>query len=472
MQLQKIIPHKIKDDSRKVEKGDLFIALRGTVYDGHHFVSAAVAKGAEVLVVEDSSCVPSSFRGQVLVKTNTRLFLPVLLNRYYDFPSSKMFCVGITGTNGKTTSAYMLKHLFSQGGWKTEVIGTIDSHIEGLKHSSALTTPPATVLQKKLFDFYQHGVQAAVMEISSIGLDQYRAVGVDLNIALFTNFTQDHLDYHKNTENYLKAKKRLFDIGRASKNCRAVLNADDPQVLACSRSIKIPYVSFGSQGRDFRYKVLKESLESTEFEVFFQNRHHVFQLGTPGLYNVSNAMGALASAVLAGFSLEHLSLESFRGAAGRLQKIQTSHPASVFVDYAHSPHALENVLKTLTMFRKEKVITVFGCGGDRDASKRALMGSAAERYSDHIVITSDNPRNEDPKKIIQDILKGIPNQKKVFIEEDRKKGIQKGLELAGPKDIVLIAGKGHERFQIIGDQKIHFSDEDEVKKAALRIKTS
>ena len=454
----------LQDDSRSIQKGDIFIALKGRKKDGHLYIEQAIAQGAQVIIAEKKKNIPASFKGLVYIVDSTEKILSSLLNQFYDWPSQKMFCAGITGTNGKTTTALMLEKIFNDGGWKTGVIGTMDSHI-GLKSwPSQLTTPRPVELYKRLNDFYQYEARSVVMEVSSIGLDQNRVHGVDFNVLVFTNFSQDHIDYHGSMESYFQSKIRLFDMmkNHSSNHFVAVMNADDDWIYDYMKKSSLPIISYGKTGNNIRYEILKESLEDIEVVIFYKEKKFHLHLPLIGAHNVSNAVAALAVCVAGGFPIEQAikSLESFQGAKGRLQKICSS-PFFVFVDYAHTDQALNHTLQALreSAGKNSRLITVFGCGGERDRGKRKKMAQVASDYSDFIVVTSDNPRNEDPQLIIQDITKGLRlSTSCVFKIEDRRLGIQKGLELAQKDDIVLIAGKGHERNQIIGDQYLPFDD--------------
>ena len=452
---------KIQDDSRVVQEGDVFIAVKGVRRDGHIFIPEAVKHGARVLVVENKEYIPESFKGSVYKVDSTKKIRSQLLNQYYDSPSEKMFCIGVTGTNGKTTTTYMIEHILSAEGWNTGVIGTINHHLNGKTWPSHLTTPNCVELYERLHNFRQLSAQAVVMEVSSIGLDQHRVDGMHFNIAVFTNFTQDHLDYHKDMDSYFKAKTKFFELIKESgSHCVAVLNTDDEYIYNYSKKIPCSFVSYGKSGENFSYEILHEDLDGIKCNVFHNGEKNPMHLPLMGAHNASNATAAVTVAVTAGFSFEKSikCLESFKGVPGRLERI---HPSYVFVDYAHTAHALENTLQSLQRARKknQKIIVVFGCGGGRDQGKRKEMGHVANTYSDYMVLTSDNPRDEEPEKIVQDVLKGIPKtDSRVFVHLDRKEAIQKGLEIAQDQDIVLIAGKGHENKQIIGSKEIEFSD--------------
>ena len=452
---------RLRDDSREVQKGDIFIALKKK---GHQYIQQAVDQGAQVIIADEKSFIPSSFKGSVHIVDSTEEILSSLLNQFYNWPSEKMFCVGITGTNGKTTTSLMIEKIFTEGGWKTGVIGTLGSHIESQTWSSQLTTPRAVELYERLNDFYQNEARATVMEVSSIGLDQKRVKGVHFNVLVFTNFTQDHLDYHGSMESYFQAKVSLFNQAKnqTSNHCVCVMNADEDPIYNYMKKNSLPTFSYGKTGHDMRYEILKESLEGIDFRLFYKEKKWEVHLPLIGVHNVSNALAALATSVVGGFSVERSlkSLESFQGVKGRLQKVCSS-PFFVFVDYAHTDQALDNTLQALkkSSLKNSRLITVFGCGGERDKDKRKKMAQVASKYSQFVVVTSDNPRNEDPQSIIQDIVQGLTLPSScVFEIEDRRLGIQQGLKLAQKGDILLIAGKGHESHQIVGSKYIPFDD--------------
>lgn len=458
----------IQDDSRRVGKGDMFIAIKGIQEDGHQFIPEAIQKGASTLVVENKDNISNNFKGDAFVVSNTKQFQSTLLNHYYDFPSKKMFCVGITGTNGKTTISCLLEKIYFDLGWKVGVMGTIDQHIGDKKWESKLTTPRATEIHQRLFDFYKEGAKGAIMEVSSIGIDQYRVDQVYFHIGIFTNLMRDHLDYHKNFKNYYQAKKNFFERAPFfSSHFSAILNADDEYAYECHKTLRCPYFTYGIKGRDIQYSILKESLEGIEFLVKYQEKEYEAFLPMIGNHNASNACAALLAVVLSGFSIEKAisSLRSFKGVKGRLQRIVTKDSSLIFVDYAHTPDALWSCLQSLNHLKKKnkKIITVFGCGGERDQGKRKLMGKVASQYSDKVIVTSDNPRNENPNKIIEDILEGVSSKVSCFSILDRKQAIKKSLEMAESEDIILVAGRGHEPYQIIKNQRIPFNDAEVIR---------
>ena len=458
-------------DSRKVIPDSVFVALRGQKTNGHYYLKSAIEKGAQVLVVENTKQLKDmDFQGMICVVPDTRNILPVLLSEFYDSPSEKMFCVGVTGTNGKTTVSNILSFLYSHCGWRTGLIGTIHSQFEDWKEKSVLTTPDSAKLYSLLERFYREGAQSVVMEISSIGLDQQRIKGLDFNLGVFTNLSEDHLDYHSDMSAYFQAKKKLFEISHslAEKNhFLGVLNLDDPYGVVLAREIQVPYISYGKKGARFSWEILFNDLSGTLFRLYFDKKKIEVYLPMPGIYNVSNAVAALCCVYAAGFSVEEAArtLKYFPGVPGRMQRVCTDCSPLVFVDYAHTPKALEAILFFLKQSKDEKsqLITVFGCGGQRDQSKRPVMAQVAEHFSDKVFLTSDNPREEDPLNIISDCMKGVGDKKKFVVELDRKRAIRQALEQSQEKDIVLIAGKGHEKEQIVGVDRHPFDDGEVVK---------
>ena len=456
--------------SKKVLKNSLFVALKGQREDGHLFLKEAVKRGAVALLVEESSQVPLNFKGLVLKTKDTRSSLSFLLNELYDFPSEKLFSLGVTGTNGKTTTASMIEHIFSRCGWKTGLIGSIEQRCGDKQWSSLLTTPEPVELFERLRDFLELEARALVMEVSSIGLHQKRVEGMDFNIALFTNLSRDHMDYHKNLEDYFQSKKKLFFLlSENSKNRVFLINRDDEWGRRLLKELKGPCLAFGAGGGDFSFEIKKESLNHTLFEIHTSKGEGEVLLPMPGLYNVYNAAAACASALMAGFSLDSIkkALESFTGVPGRMERVTPpDHPFQVFVDYAHTPDALKTVLKTLKKQRAKKgrVVAVFGCGGERDRGKRGEMTKEALALSDKVILTSDNPRYESSGQILKDCLSDIKGKNAIQIQWDRSLAIKEAILKSRPGDLILIAGKGHESFQIINGKRHPFSDREVAKK--------
>lgn len=460
-------------DSRKMSDGQIYVAIRGYSSDGHDFIDK-VAGQAAALVVEDLTKVPETYRGAVLVVLDTRLSLQVLSQRLFESPGEQMMAIAVTGTNGKTSSAYIIEALINSSGGLCGVIGTIDHHLKEKIWKSELTTPDPVTLQGRLKEFLDEGADSFVIEASSHALFQNR-INQGFDVCLFTNLSRDHLDYHKDMEDYFQAKALLFgaNMVKQNKDCFAVINGDDPygQKLKELSQTRENFL-FGRQNQnDFVFSIVDESLEGCRFQLVTANKEN-FEFHSPliGEHNVYNMVGALVALHLVGHDLNSLkpAVQNFKGVPGRLQSRKSAQGVYGFVDYAHTPDALVKAVDSLKAVKNEKgrVVTVFGCGGDRDKGKRPLMFEAAQKGSDIVVVTSDNPRSESPEAIINDILENrTVDSSKVFVEADRAKAIQKAVSVAQPGDVVLVAGKGHEDYQILGDKRVHFSDLEELSKA-------
>ncbi len=464
-------------DSRKIEPGCVFVAIRGGKADGHAFLGEAEAKRAAAIVVEDASRVPSTFRGHVAVVQDSREALNRLAARYFGEPAKNLFCVGVTGTNGKTTTTYMIEAIFEAGGIPAGVIGTIDHHFRGNVWKTEMTTPDPLAFQERLSQFVQHGAKAVALEVTSHALRQARVDEVPFDVAIFTNLTRDHLDYHSGMDDYFDAKTKLFRdlLPRSSKPVKtAVINGDDEygkRLVQETRGAKIWKYGKGPDN-ELRFGVLGSGFGGTRFRLKTPMGSKEFHLRLVGEHMVSNACAAVGAGLAAGIPLSvcRNALNELNGVKGRLEAVSNKKGIHVFVDYAHTDDALATVLFHLNGIRKSsgangRIITVFGCGGDRDRGKRPLMMKAALERSDLVVLTSDNPRTEDPERILNDAEAAAPSSEKsrIYREVDRKKGIAKALELADPGDVVLIAGKGHEDYQIVGTTRHPFSDFDVVR---------
>jgi UDP-N-acetylmuramoyl-L-alanyl-D-glutamate--2,6-diaminopimelate ligase len=448
---------KIVYNSRRVQRGDLFCCVVGTFFDGHDYAAQAVEAGAAALVVEREL----DLNVPQLVVPSTRVAMAEMAASYYGEPSKHMKMVGVTGTNGKTSTTYMIKAIAEQAGQKVGLIGTIRNLIGSRVIETERTTPESVDLQRILREMKDEGVELVVMEVSSHSLDQHRVHGIDYDVGVFTNLTHDHLDYHKSFENYLAAKKKLF-----SQSHKAVLNADDPYFSHMSEGLAIPVTTFGiRENADFSATDIDITPRGVQFDLRAGGDCMRLNIGIPGLFSVFNALGAAAAAHLLGFSEDDvkIGLERMRSVSGRLEPLPTNgREFTVLLDYAHAPDALENVLTTIRGFAKARIITLFGCGGDRDHAKRPIMGEIAGRYSDFLVVTSDNPRSEDPYQIIDAVMEGVMKSGCAYVViEDRYDAIKYALEHAKKDDIVLLAGKGHENYQEIGSGKRHF-DEKEI----------
>lgn len=458
----------IATHSKDVKAGGLFVAIKGHQLDGHDFINEAIQAGAQFILLENTSFAPQ-FQGTVLKTKNTKEALSIILNEYYNFPSDKLFTVGITGTNGKTTTAYLIEHIFNACGWESGVIGTIDHHIGSKTWASFLTTSEPTEIFKRLNDFLKYNAKSAIMEVSSIGLDQHRVHGVGFNISIFTNLTWDHMDYHTDMENYFKVKAELFlnpVFCKKGNHSLALINKDDVYGARLLSQLKYPSKTYGTYPADFSFKIKKRDLFHTYFYLETPFGSGDVKLPLTGDYNVYNAVAAISCALNTGFSFKKVieSVETFRGVPGRVEKCAPNKsPFQVFVDYAHTPSALKEVLNNLKQAKLQRLITVFGCGGDRDKDKRKKMTLTAKELSDQIILTSDNPRSEDPEKIIEDCLNGIEDRSKFTIQIDRREAIHEALNQGVKGDIVLIAGKGHESYQLIQGKKYPFKDQDVVK---------
>ncbi len=449
--------------SSSVVQGSLFFAIKGTTRDGHDFIEDALAKGASVCVVD---------RKDIFEKFPKMLWVPSvkevvgeIASRWWGKPSQKLNVIGVTGTNGTTTTTYLVQQLWKNLGLKSGVIGTTGTWMGDEFFPTELTTPDALQLQQLFYEMNQKEIKGCAMEVSSIALDQGRTLGTQFSVGVFTNLTQDHLDYHQTFENYYDAKKRFFTDHELKV---AVINVQDPWGKRLYSEIpQAKKISFGLQNPKFDYTALDWELGSRYTSVQIKTPEGQFSIHVPlfGRHNIMNVLGAFAALHALGYKTKDLlkNTKSLFGAPGRLERaIDNEKLPLVFVDYAHTPDALEKVLICLEEIRqvsKGKIITVFGCGGDRDKEKRPLMGKIAAEKSNRVVITSDNPRTEDPEKIIKEIEKGMSGMKNsTHLEVDRKTAIHFALSDAKANDIVLIAGKGHETYQILGKEKIPFDD--------------
>jgi UDP-N-acetylmuramoyl-L-alanyl-D-glutamate--2,6-diaminopimelate ligase len=456
-------------DSRRVQRNSLFVALRGEKSDGHNFIDQTIEKGAGVIVAEREI---SSPRATCLVVENTRLALADLAAAFFGNPSRKLKMAAVTGTNGKTTTTFLLKHICERAGLPCGLIGTVRYEIGERLLPAVRTTPEALDVQELLAQILNAGCRAAVMEVSSHALAQERTRGIEWDVAIFTNLTQDHLDFHGTMENYFEAKAKLFEslISQArKKRAIAVINIDDRygQKLVERFGGKISTITYGmSQRADFRASNYRTEFAGTSYQLDAKGRSYLVRVPLIGRFNVANSMAALAAASAIGIQLREaiLSLARSPQVPGRLEMVPARRQFQIFVDYAHSPDALLNVLKTLRELEPRKVIVVFGCGGDRDREKRPLMGRVADQFADHAIITSDNPRKEDPDAIISQAEKGFRSNHYEKIA-DRAEAIAHAISLARPRDVVLIAGKGHEAYQEFADHTIPFDDLQVAKRA-------
>jgi UDP-N-acetylmuramoyl-L-alanyl-D-glutamate--2,6-diaminopimelate ligase len=445
-------------DTRDMAGLSLFVAVKGTTVDGHKFISKAEQNGACGIICE---ILPEEMKTNVtyIKVSDSSDALSVVASNFYDNPSEEVKLIGITGTNGKTTSVSLLNDLFRLLGYKTGLISTVNIKINHKVFPSTHTTPDSLSINKLLREMINQGCTHVFMEVSSHALDQNRTNGLFFDVAVFTNISRDHLDYHPTYDHYIKSKKKLFD--NLSDSSHAIVNFDDHHGATICLDTKAKTHSYGIKGdRDFRGKMLENDISGLTIEIdgFEMISRLIGEFNIYNLlvtYSVAKCLGEDTMTILT-------ILSNLKAPEGRFQYFISSSKITTVIDYAHTPDALENVLKTLVSLRKgnEKIFTVFGCGGDRDKGKRPIMGSIAVNYSDHVIITSDNPRNEDPELINHEVFSGIsPNEEsKVLTITDRKEAIKVACTMAKSGDILLVAGKGHEKYQIMGDEKIHFDD--------------
>lgn len=448
----------ISSDSKIVGKDYLFVAVSGTNFDGHKFVNEAVDKGAIAVVLEKDVTVPDG-TAKIFMK-DSRVAAPKIANEFYGRPAERLRSIGITGTNGKTTVSYLMDSVISVGGHKAGLIGTINYKIGDRLIPATNTTPGPMELYSFMSEMVKNGSDHLVMEVSSHALDQNRVGDIDFSAAIFTNLTGDHLDYHKTMEEYFKAKSRLFrDLGEAA---HAVINIDDEWGRRLIKLSKGKVVTYGTKLiADFLSTDINLSLDGTRFTVNYPNGRLVIDSGLIGLHNVYNMTSAAACGISLGFKPDQVKrgLEKLKAVPGRLEPLDCGQPFKVFVDYAHTDDALYNVLSALKPLIKKRIIIVFGCGGDRDRTKRPRMGKVASEMADSVFVTSDNPRSEEPKAIADEIVAGIRgNNYKVVL--DRTLAIGEALSAAGDGDCVVIAGKGHEAYQILKNTTIAYDDRE------------
>ncbi len=451
----------ITNNSRTVVPGSAFVCVPGKNSDGHDYAFEALEKGAAVVVAQRDL----GLERQVIVD-NTAAAYSLMSANFFGRPAEKLRLVGITGTNGKTTTSYLLKDILEAEGYRVGLIGTISNFIAGVEKPALLTTPEPFELQRLFAEMVEAGCQFAIMEVSSQALEQERVAGCRFEAGIFTNLTQDHLDYHGNMENYRAAKKRLFEISD-----NAVINIDDSNArfMVEGLSCNVTTYSINTDIADYTAKNLRYHTNGVDFELLGRGVIGRVKLKLMGSFSVYNAMAAASCALALGVPFNNViaSLSEAKGVKGRLEVVPTNRDFTVVIDYAHTPDGLEKVLRALKDTEPSRLVALFGCGGDRDAKKRPLMGKVAAEIADFVVVTSDNPRTEEPGAIIQDILKGMEDTETPYVViEDRRQAIKYAIDNAMPGDVIVLAGKGHETYQIIGKEKLHF-DEREVVAEAL-----
>jgi UDP-N-acetylmuramoyl-L-alanyl-D-glutamate--2,6-diaminopimelate ligase len=470
----------LTEDSRSVKPGMLFIAVKGTKSDGHQHLNEAVAAGAAGLVVKSGLKdvnIPSDWQLPVIEVPNTRRFLGALASRFYGYPAARLKMIGVTGTNGKTTTTYVCKAILEAAGKQAGLIGTVSYVIGSEEIAATHTTPGALELQALLKKMADAGLEAVIMEVSSHALALDRTAGCAFDAAVFTNLTQDHLDFHTDMEDYFQAKLRLFTQRGA--HGRAIVNADDPYGERIAAAFSAATWRYGIDGAaDIRAEGVRISLEGVEFVVRTPFGSAEIHSPLVGRHNVYNILGAIGAGLQQGIDLPTIAqgISRLGNVPGRFERVEAGQPFTVVVDYAHTDDALYRLLSTAQAVKTGRIITVFGCGGDRDRGKRPKMGRIAALYSDVVVVTSDNPRTEDAGAIIEEIEPGVKaglqeaGRGKYVIRPDRRDAIETAMREARAGDLVLIAGKGHEDYQVIGTTKHPFDDRVVAREALQALK--
>ncbi len=457
--------NKIEYDSKKIEKGDVFVAISGLKEDGHEYINEAIEKGAVAIIVKKDYEV-SGIDDVTFVKVeDTRIALAKVAAKYYDNPANKLKIIGITGTKGKTTTAYMIRDILLASGKKTGMIGTIYNTYGNKKIEAIRTSPESLDLQKLLKDMVDSDIEYVVMEVSSHALDLNRVYGIHFIIGVFTNLSEEHLDYHKTMENYLNAKAKLFENSDF-----AIINSDDIFTPRLEKMIKCKTAKYGLDNEANITAVdVRVNNNYVDFKMYINKMLQTVTINIPGRYTVYNALAAIAVTSMLGAQMDAIlaALGELR-VPGRSEVVDIGKTFAVIIDYAHTPSSLEAILQNTKRYAKGRIICVFGCGGDRDAEKRPLMGEIAGKYADFTVITTDNPREESPKKIMKEIEEGMKKTKGLYkIIENRKEAIKFAMRIAWKNDTIIVAGKGHETYQLLkGNKKIKFDEREIVKQIA------
>lgn len=468
----------ITADSRAVKPNSLFIALDGATVDGHNYIGKAVDAGAVAVIVSKPVTVPADVC--VITVDDTRQAMMVCVPYFFDYPANRMRMVGVTGTNGKTTTTHMIRHILKAQGFKVGVIGTVHIMIGDTSYPIHNTTPDVVDLQHILHQMVQENVEYCVMEVSSHALALGRVSGVEFDTAVFTNLTQDHLDFHKTFENYLAAKCKLFEQvsapNQVKDNKGAVINIDDSYGYRVMEKTTAPTITYSKLGKGtLNASDVHMSTKNSQYTVNYKGESYPVSMNTTGLFNVYNTLAAIGACLQEGISMEAIdtALKTFSSVPGRFELIEEGQDFAVVVDYAHTPDGLQNILETAKAIKENRIIIVFGCGGDRDATKRPIMGRIAAEYGDKIYVTSDNPRTEDPVQIVKDVEVGVKEALRegtsYEVIVDRREAINHAIHDAKAGDIVIIAGKGHENYQILKNETIHFDDREEARKALKEI---
>lgn len=464
----------IEYDSRQAINGSLFIAMKGLLTDGHKYIEQAVKLGAKCIIVEDAACF-DKLKGNenitsIYIESSSKA-MALIANAFYGYPANDMTLIGITGTNGKTTTTYIIKSILESAGKKVGIIGTIGYWIGEDFIAAEKTTPESVKIFEMLKNMKDHFVDYVVMEASSIALELDRIYGLKYDVAAFTNLTQDHLDFHNTFEKYFNAKKILFDSNLKPDGI-AVYNADDLLGRKIAADFKGKKVSYGLNTADFTANILKLTFDGMTLSIKAGDKLYNIKSDLTGKFNAYNILLSASITRLLGIDDSAIvdGIAKIKNIDGRFTKIKSESGFWCIVDYSHTPDSLKNALETINQIldSSSKVITVFGCGGNRDKTKRPIMGKIAVELSDVVIVTSDNPRFEEPDEIIRNILTGISKNDKIYVEPDRKKAIAKGISLAKKGDVVLVAGKGHETYQDIKGVKNHFDDSEIINEIIKR----
>lgn len=462
----------IEYDSRKIKENFVFVAMIGAVVDGHNFIQVAIDKGAKMIIVEkniDYAQYKNYEKITFIFVENVRKYLGIIASNYYDYPQNKIKIIGITGTNGKTTSSYILENVLE----KTSRIGTTGNRILNEEYPTVNTTPESLELIKLIAQSVKVGAEYFIMEVSSHALEIGRVEMLKFDSAIFTNLTQDHLDFHKTMDNYFNAKKKIFSMLRDKINSKGIINIDDiygEKIYKENLEKNFITISLKNENADLYGEILEYTNEGMKIKIKYENKEYIFDINLIGDYNLYNILGCIASILSQGIDIKYIieKLKTMSSVPGRFETIKNNKGARIVVDFAHTDDGLLNVGSTLRDITKNKIITLFGAGGDRDNKKRPKMAKAVAKFSDFIILTSDNPRTENPLNILSEIEAGLieinyPKDKYIIIE-DREKAIEYGIKKIMSGDSFLIAGKGHEDYQIIGKEKIHFDDREIAKK--------
>jgi UDP-N-acetylmuramoyl-L-alanyl-D-glutamate--2,6-diaminopimelate ligase len=454
----------ISAHSQSVVPGYLYVVKRGKTFDGSQFIPEVIQAGAAALLTDTYD--PFITEVTQVIHPDPASLEYILAQRFYHDPVKKLQVIGVTGTSGKTTTTFLIKHLLEKHDEVCGLVGTVAWMTGKRVLPPTHTTPDFLTLTRLFSEMVDADASTAVMEVTSHALEQKRIQGIDFQVGVFTNLTQDHLDYHRTVEAYAEAKALLFKS--LAPSAWAIVNIDDPISSVMIRQCSAQLLTYGlTSFADVRATDLRMSARFTQFNIHYKREVHALKTELIGRFNVSNILAAVSVALVQGMTLADIckAMKSFKGIPGRLERIANQKKLQVFVDFSHKPDALEKALKTLQEFKQGRLITVFGCGGDRDAKKRPIMGNIAEKFSDISILTSDNPRSENPVEIAKQVLQGCQDPQSMIVELDRQKAIEKAIKMATPKDLVLIAGKGHETTQIFAHRTIHFDDREVARKA-------